>query len=187
MLLLCGKSCAGKDTIKRELIKLGMQAVISYTTRPPRDGEIDSVAYNFVSKEEFLEKEEQGFFAETTSYNAASGETWYYGSAVKDLTADKVIIVNPQGLEALKKIRPLNAIAFYITASQETIWDRLRERGDSIEEAARRSKADNVDFANIHKLVDFSFSNDLGLKPEALAEIILFTYNKVIRKQVADE
>ena len=36
MLLLTGKTCSGKDTIKKELIKMGMESVITYTTRPPR-------------------------------------------------------------------------------------------------------------------------------------------------------
>ncbi len=180
MLLLCGKSCAGKDTVQKELIKMGMKSIVSYTTRPPREHETEGVEYHFISKEEFLQKEEQGFFAETVSYNVASGETWYYGSAVEDLSDDKVIIVNPHGLEQLRKIKSLNPIAFYITVGEETIWNRLRERGDNAAEARRRLNADDIDFADISKNVDFSFSNDLGLEPEVLAQMIFDTYNKVI-------
>lgn len=179
MLLLCGKSCAGKDTIQKELIKMGMKSVVSYTTRPPRKGETEGIEYHFITKEDFLEKEKQGFFAETVSYNVATGETWYYGSAVKDLDDNKAIIVNPHGLEQLKKLSSLNPISFYITAGEETIWNRLRERGDNSAEARRRLNADDKDFAGIEENIDFSFSNDLGLKPELLAEMILYTYNKV--------
>lgn len=179
MLLLCGKSCAGKDTIQKELIKMGMNSIVSYTTRPPREHETDGVEYHFITKEEFLEKEEQGFFAETVSYNVASGETWYYGSAIEDLSDDKVIIVNPHGLRQLRKIKSLNPITFYITASEETIWNRLRQRGDDSAEARRRLNADDEDFFGIERDVDFAFSNDLGLKPEVLAEMILYTYKKV--------
>lgn len=180
MILLIGKSCAGKDTIQKELIKMGMESIVSYTTRPPRQGETEGVEYHFISKEEFLEKERQGFFAETTSYNVATGETWYYGSAVEDLTNDKVIIVNPYGLSQLKKLYSLNPISFYITSSEETIWNRLRERGDNAAEARRRLKADDEDFCNIIENVDFSFSNDLGLTPKELAKMIIDTYYKVI-------
>ena len=179
MILLVGKSCSGKTTIANKLKKLGLKEAVTYTTRPPREGEIDGIAYHFISKEEFLEKEKQDFFAETTSYNVASGETWYYGSAVEDLTDDKVIIVNPHGLRQIRKIKSLNPITFYITASEETIWNRLRQRGDNSAEARRRLNADDEDFAGIDKDIDFSFSNDLGLKPELLAEMILYTYNKV--------
>ena len=179
MLLLCGKSCSGKDTIKKELIKIGMNSIVTYTTRPPRENEVDGVAYHFITEEKFLEKESQGFFAETTSYNVATGETWYYGSALEDFEDNKVIIVNPYELRQIRKIKSLNPIAFYITASEETIWNRLQQRGDDSAEARRRLNADDKDFSDIDKDIDFSFSNDLGLKPELLAEMILYTYNKV--------
>lgn len=180
MLMLVGKSCSGKTTIAKELRKFGLNEVISYTTRPPREHETEGIEYHFISKEEFLQKEEEGFFAETTSYNVATGETWYYGSAVEDLTDDKVIIVNPHRLEQLRKIRSLNPIAFYITAGEETIWNRLRERGDNAAEAGRRLNADDEDFMGIINNVDFTFSNDLGLSPKTLAEMILDTYKKII-------
>lgn len=183
ILLLVGKSASGKDTIKKELIKMGMNAVVSYTTRPPRKEEIDGITYHFITKEEFLEKEKQGFFAETTFYNVANGETWHYGSAIEDLTDDKVAIVNPEGLKQIKKIRSLNPIAFYIMADEETIWNRLRQRGDEAAEARRRLNVDDVDFADIDKDVDFSFRN-VGLKPELLSEMILYTYRKVKENDV---
>lgn len=180
MILLVGKTCSGKDTIKRELLRMGMEGVVTYTTRPPRKNEIDGVSYHFISSKEFLEKEKQGFFAETTSYNVASGETWYYGSALEDLTDDKVIIVNPHGLKQIRKIKSLNPIVFYITVDENIILDRLKNRGDNPIEAERRLKADNKDFADIGKYVDFSLSNDIGLSPQSLAEVILYTYKKVM-------
>ena len=67
MLILCAPMASGKDTIQKELIKMGMNSVVSYTTRPPRKGEVDGIAYHFITKEDFLNKENQGFFAETTS------------------------------------------------------------------------------------------------------------------------
>lgn len=180
MICLLGKSCAGKDTIQTELIKMGMKSVVSYTTRPPRLGEIDGVAYHFITKEDFLEKEKKRFFAETTAYNVAIGDTWYYGSAIEDLTDEKVAIINPYGLRQLRQIQSLNPVAFYIFANEEIIWNRLRERGDNLKEARRRFDADNRDFCDIEKYIDFMFRNDLDVKPTTLAEMILYTYNKII-------
>lgn len=183
MLILVGKSCTGKDAIKKYLVKNDMKAVITYTTRPPRPGEKDGVTYHFVTKQEFLEKEKQGFFAETASYHVATGETWYYGSAIEDLKDDKVVILDPQRLKQIKNIESLNPVSFYITASEETIWDRVKRRGDNIDEAVRRLNADREDFSDIINYVDFSFSNDLGLKPEILAEMILYTYKKTMEER----
>lgn len=180
MLLLCGKSCAGKDTVQKELIKMGMKSIVSYTTRPPREHETEGVEYHFITKEEFLQKEKDGFFAETVYYDVATGDRWYYGSAVEDLSDDKVIIVNPHGLRQLRQIKSLNPVTFYITAGEETIWNRLRERGDDAAEARRRLNEDDNDFFGIINDVDFTFSNDIGLSPKTLAEVILDTYNKVI-------
>ena len=178
MILLVGKSCSGKSTIARELKKLGLKEVVTYTTRPPRENEVDGVSYHFISQEDFLKKEKQGFFAETTSYNVANGETWYYGSAVEDLTNDKVIIVNPHGLKQIKKIKYLDPIAFYILVDKTTIMNRLKTRGDNKFEADRRIIADDFDFSGICEYVDFAIRNDMGLSPITTAEMILYLYEK---------
>ena len=183
MILLIGKMCSGKDSTQKELIKMGMNSVVSYTTRPPRKGEVDGIAYHFITKEEFLDKENQGFFAETTSYDVATGETWYYGSAVEDLTDDKVIIVNPHGLRQIRKIKSLNPIAFHIIADKTTILDRAEKRGDNTDEVLRRPIADDFDFADINSFIDFAIRSDMGLSPKTIAEIILDTYKKVTEEK----
>lgn len=179
MILLVGKTCAGKDTIQKELINMGMHSVVSYTTRPPRPGEMDGITYHFITREEFLKKESEGFFAETASYNVASGETWHYGSASEDLTDDKVIIVNPHGLKQIKKINSLNPVAFYVISDEETIWNRLRQRGDDASEARRRLNEDDNDFADIDDLIDFSIRNGTGSSSKAIAEMIMYLYGKL--------
>lgn len=184
MLILCGKTASGKDTIQKELIKKGMTSIVSYTTRPMRDGEIDGINYHYVSEEEFIQKKNSGFFAETTSYSVASGEVWYYGSAVEDLTNEKVFITNPDGLREIVKMEGLNPVVFYISASEETIWNRLRQRGDNSEEARRRLNADDEDFKDIEKYYDFAIKNDGSMSPELMSYIILKLYRHTMQKQM---
>lgn len=179
MILLIGKSAAGKDKTRNELVKMGYIPVVTYTTRPLRDGEVNGVTYNFISKEDFFKKESEGFFAETTSYDVATGETWYYGSAISDLTSDKVMIANPDGVKKLKKLRSINPVVFNILASEETIWNRLRQRGDDNAEARRRLNADDIDFADINDYVDFSIRSDIGLSAKEIALLIDDIYRKV--------
>ena len=50
---LVGKSCSGKDTIARELVKLGYERILTYTTRPQRPSELDGVDYHFITENEF--------------------------------------------------------------------------------------------------------------------------------------
>ena len=58
LVILSGVSGAGKDTIKKELIKR-MENVISlpsFTSRGPRPGEEEGIQYHFITKEQFEEK-----------------------------------------------------------------------------------------------------------------------------------
>lgn len=163
--------------------KDGDEPVVPYTTRPPREHETEGIEYHFISEDEFFEKEKNTFFAETTSFRVASGETWHYGSAAKDMDDRKVIIVNPHGLRQLKKMESLNPVAFYITADEETIRMRLKQRGDDEKEAERRIDADNADFAGIDAFIDYSFPNGPDASPQELAEKILFAYKKEVGKK----
>ena len=177
MLCLVGKSCTGKDTIlKKMLSNFGYKPVVTYTTRPARPGEVDGVDYHFIDKSQFRRMKLQGFFAETTSYNVSTGETWYYGTLLKDLNDDSIIILNPEGLRTLKENKDLNIVSFLITAKEGTLRERLKKRGDNLEEAERRFEADKKDFENILELVDFSFSNDLGISIVELCTLINITY-----------
>ena len=154
MLCLLGRTCVGKDTILKQLVSnFGYKPVVTYTTRPMRDGEVDGVDYHFIDKSQFRRMKLQGFFAETTSYNVATGETWYYGTLLKDLKDDSIIILNPEGLRTLKQNKDLNIVSFLITAKEETLRERLSKRGDNPKEAERRLKADREDFADISEFV----------------------------------
>ena len=55
LVILSGVSGAGKDTIKKELIKRmeNIETLPSYTSREMRNGDIAGETYNFVSREEF--------------------------------------------------------------------------------------------------------------------------------------
>ena len=176
ILILCGKTASGKDTIRKELLKKGLDPVISYTTRPIRKNEKNGIDYNFISKQEFINKEKQGFFVETTSYKVSTGDTWYYGSAINDMGDNKVMIANPDGISQIQKIKSLNPVVFYILSNEETILNRLIQRGDDPKESRRRLNTDNIDFSNIDENIDFAFRNDLKIKPHILADLIWNTY-----------
>ena len=177
MIVLVGKTCSGKTVIRDALAELGVEKLISYTTRPMRNGEKDGVTYHYVSKSEFIIKQNEGFFFETSSYKVAYGQTWYYGTAFEDLSDDKVAIVNPEGLKKIKAIKNIIPIVFYITASDEVLKVRLLDRGDNPREAKRRLNADNKDFENIE--YDCLIDNDSYLfTPMELAKIILDEYEK---------
>ena len=167
MITLSGVSCSGKSTILKQLALIGYDPVISYTTRPMRDGEQDGVDYHYITNDEFKDLRAEGFFAETTEYNIDSNKTWMYGTAKRDLSDNKIAILNPDGL-------------FLLIADDVTIWNRLRQRGDDSIEANRRIKADKEDFSDINSYVDFAIrtDNDL-LNINDIANLIDEIYRRV--------
>lgn len=177
MIILTGKSCSGKDTILKELTKLGYQKIITYTTRPPRKKEIDGLSYNFITEKDFLEKITNNFFAEYDAFHSVEGE-WFYGSSKDSYfnSQDKAIILTPKGISQIKVSGFTNFKVFYIDAPEEIIKERLEKRGDKKEEAERRMLKDDMDFIGISQITDYTILNDGKYSPEFLAKIINMGY-----------
>ena len=60
-IILCGKAASGKDHMRKVLESRGIRYGVSYTTRPPREGEVHGKDYFFLSKEEFEGLIDEGF------------------------------------------------------------------------------------------------------------------------------
>lgn len=180
MLVLMGEMAVGKDAIKKELIQLGMENVITTTTRPMRNGEKQDISYHFVSEDYFLEMNKQGLLAESTVYDTVYGK-WYYGSQHKDLEnhRNKVIILNPDGVKTLKnKIIMEKWTVIRIACPIEIIKERLKFRGDNPKEIKRRLEADALKFQSIENFIDCSVINDGSKTPKELAKEIKTLYEK---------
>lgn len=63
--MISGPSGVGKTTVCKELLKFpGFERVVTCTTRPPREGEVDGRDYMFLSPKEFEEGVRAGRFLE---------------------------------------------------------------------------------------------------------------------------
>ena len=156
MLVLVGESASGKSSIEKYLVdNYGYHKVVSYTTRPPREGEIDGVDYHFISEEKFKSLDNSYFFAEKAVYR-----DWYYGVAKEDCTNDKVAVLTPHGLRQISKIKDINILSFYINVPRRDRLIKILQRGDSIEESYRRNLSDVGMFDGIRDEVDFTISNE---------------------------
>ena len=185
ILVICGKTASGKNLVRDILVeKYNYNPIITYTSRPPRKGEKQDVTYHFISTDEFLEKINNGFFAEWKDYDTNDG-LWYYGTALEDCvnaTDNDVIILTPDGVRDLKK-NGVNAIVIYLYSNLNTIKHRLKFRGDDEKEVERRISSDIKDFKNAEMLADRIVYNNLNDNIDNVVENVLYWYEKILKEK----
>lgn len=80
---IMGKSASGKDKIFHRMVEdteLGLQTIVTYTTRPMRVGETDGMEYHFVTDEQALQMKAENKIVEMREYNTVYG-VWRYFTA----------------------------------------------------------------------------------------------------------
>ena len=144
MIVISGPSGVGKDTVLRRLFELAPQLKysVSYTTRPPRPGEVDGQSYSFISEPEFLRLIEQKEFLEW-----ARVYDHYYGTSrrrVEDALNrgdDIVLKIDVHGATFVRKRKPDGLFIFITPPSTEELLNRLTGRNtESPEALALRQK-----------------------------------------------
>lgn len=177
MLVIVGKTASGKDTCAKYMCEnLGFNKIITYTSRPMRIGESNENPYHFITREEFKQKIKDGFFFEYYEYNG-----WFYGTSKESIRKadDKsLIILNPFGLEKLRDSYLTRYISFYIKAREETLRNRLSERGDDKKEIERRLLNDAIDFGFIEHQTNYTVVNDGDKTIKDVAEEIMYRYKR---------
>lgn len=172
-----GKSATGKDTIYKKLLQnseLKLRRIVSYTTRPIREGEKEGVEYHFTDVETMHRLEAQKKIIECRAYDTIHGIWYYY--MVKDsqinLTYNDYLIIGT--LESYIKIRDYfgtnKVVPIYIELDDGERLTRALEREKTqsepkYEEMCRRFLADCQDFS-CEKLKEagiskFYINNDL--------------------------
>lgn len=140
-IILVGKAASGKDHLRKRFESRGFKYAVSYTTRPPREGEIDGKDYIFISEDESKVLIESGFFYEYVIFNG-----WVYGTSVSQFYNDDLFIMTPAGVSHIKPEDRLSSFIIYTDIEMSIRMTRLANRnmpGDSMD---RRIKADEVDF-----------------------------------------
>lgn len=156
-IILCGKGAAGKDHLRKILEGRGFRYGVSYTTRPPREGEIDGRDYFFLEETEFKDLIDQGFFYEYVTFNG-----WYYGTSREQwFETDDVFIMTPTGISKLHAADRKHSFIIYLDIPIDIRRKRLMERNDNDDSIERRLEADEKDFRNFTeydiKLTDHNF------------------------------
>jgi len=134
-------SGAGKTSICKRLMKMfpAVRYSVSYTTRPPRQGEQSGREYVFISDEDFREKIKKGGFVEwAENYGHLYGTSRETMDAFLKQGYDLLFDVDPRGAKALKESYPDGIFVFVLPPSLEVLKKRLKGRGSEPEEALKK-------------------------------------------------
>lgn len=164
ILILMGKSAVGKDSVVDTLVDVfDFARIISYTTRPMRDGEVSGRTYHFISPDEFEEMRADMIDARSY-YTKGDGfiDIWQYGTKkVKNYNPAKhyICILDPNGVR--NYIKAYGRDQIYIV---ELKCDEKLRR----ERAVRRGSFDEVEWARREESDTITFRGSLyGFTPDA--------------------
>lgn len=156
---LMGKSSTGKDTLFKRLLqdeKLGLKTIVTYTTRPVRDGETNGVEYFFTDEEGFLGWKGKGKVLEDRAYHTCHG-LWRYFTVddgqLSETNGDCAMIGTLEAYSRLKdyfgadRMLPVMIELDDGIRLQRALNRELAQEQPKYEELCRRFLADSEDFS----------------------------------------
>jgi guanylate kinase len=144
ILVLSGPSGSGKTTVVERLTlesSVRLVKAVSATTRPQRKGEIDGVAYYFMTTEEFVQRRDRDEFLETAE---VFGAGYWYGTLKSEIqrASDNngwaFLEVDVQGALKIMELYPQALTIFLQPPSLQVCEQRLRSRATDSEETIQR-------------------------------------------------
>ena len=155
MLVIVGASASGKTEIANYLVNIYHYIKsITTTTRDMRAYEQNHIHYHFISKETFHELIKKDAFVETSEYQHA-----LYGLQKSEVDTNKVVILDPNGCNAVFRLFPEDVCIVYIQSSKELRQSRMLARGDTKAHIRKRLISDDEVFRPskldvIHLIID---------------------------------
>ncbi len=144
LFIVCAPSGAGKTSLVNALLERqpDIELSVSYTTRPPRDGEEDRRDYHFVTRELFLEMAARGEFLESAEVHGnlyGTGQAWINQRMREG--CDIVLEIDWQGAQQVRRLVPEAVGIFILPPSLEALRRRLTARGKDSHEVIERRLA----------------------------------------------
>jgi guanylate kinase len=164
ILIISGPSGSGKSSLMSEMFKSikDVYFSISTTTRSIRDGEEEGVNYHYISKYEFKKDIEDGMFLEWAKVHDN-----YYGTSLKPILKalhdGKLVVfdIDVQGHKiAREKFGNLITSVFLTTPDQNTLYQRLENRGTDSKEVIEKRINNAVSEMTRIREYDYILVND---------------------------
>ncbi|HEX4939296.1 MAG TPA: guanylate kinase [Candidatus Kapabacteria bacterium] len=174
--IVTAPSGAGKTTLVANLLKADpqVQLSVSYTTRAPREGEVEGRHYHFVSRDSFLEMANNGEFLESAEvYGNFYGTSQRWISEQLRAGRDILLEIDWQGAQQVRRIFPDAIGIFILPPSLETLRERLIGRGkDSAEVIQRRLDHAREDIQHVDEFDYIIVNNDLTEATQDLVALV---------------
>jgi guanylate kinase len=185
LVIVSGPSGVGKDTVIASLCTIPTDPeryfVVTCTTRPRREYEIDRVHYNFLSEAEFTRKRDGGGFLEA---NLVHGH--WYGTPRDEVRGalvagrDAILKIDVQGAAVIKQKVPEALLVFLVPPSLEDLFSRLQSRAtESADELDIRQRNAALELAR-QEDYDHVVRNETGQVARTAARI-----DEIIRAEKA--
>ena len=185
LVIVSGPSGVGKDTVIGSLCLIPTDPqrffVVTCTTRPRRDYEVDGVHYNFMTSAEFEDKRDAGGFLEA---NLVHGH--WYGTPrdqVREALAagrDAILKIDVQGAAVVKHKVPEALLVFLVPPSLEDLFSRLQSRAtESADELDIRQRNAALELARMEDY-DHVVLNETGQVARTVARV-----DEIIRAEKA--
>ncbi|MDP3182665.1 MAG: guanylate kinase [Desulfobaccales bacterium] len=175
--VITAPSGTGKTTLLQALLAADprLQFSISYTTRPPRPGEIEGKDYFFVTPAEFQRLRDQGALVEWVEqfgYGYGTSRDWV--NQTIETGADLVFDLDSRGARALKNEFPQGTYIFILPPGPGALQQRLQARGPlEPAELKRRLQQGEAELKEVHCYDFLVINDDFPQALEQLKAIIL--------------
>ena len=131
LIVISGPSGVGKDTVLQRMKEreLPFHFVVTATTRPKRENEMNGKDYFFVSKDEFARMIEADELLEyAIVYNDYKGIPKQQVREALASGKDVVMRIDVQGAATIRKLAPEALLIFLTTTGEEEMVNRLKAR-----------------------------------------------------------
>ncbi|WP_300456568.1 guanylate kinase [Accumulibacter sp.] len=175
--IVTAPSGAGKTTLVRRLLENDprIRLSISHTTRSPRAGELEGIAYHFIGVSDFLDKIGRGEFLEWARVHGNYYGTSGNGIAVALQSGQDVLLeIDWQGAEQVRRLFPAAIGVFILPPSLDELERRLRDRGtDTAETIARRMAAAREEMRHVGEFDYVIINDDLQRALDDLSAVVV--------------
>ncbi len=187
LFIVSAPSGAGKTSLVAALLDADplVRKSVSFTTRAPRPGEVNSREYNFVTADEFERMQRTGEFVESALVHGSRYGTSHQWVGARLAEGQDILLeIDWQGAAQVRRVNPVAVGIFILPPSYQALIARLNNRAtDAPEIIARRLHNAREEISH---LVDFNYviiNEDFDRAAQELAAIVVAERLKLARQK----